>query len=177
MGRAPKLSLHERGQTKALSTTDYTVKQIADVVKRSRKLIMNFTALNNTISIKGIRRTCGIDASKTTVWRILDKCPNIVRSRMKKCPQLIQGHKDERLRFIRWSSISIYDSVRVCLRACYDSQKENISPSADDWLSHGIIVQHSDPVRAVLDGLVHEITQCVSSDIVDLPVELKVGWT
>uniref|UniRef100_A0A1I7XTZ3 HTH_Tnp_Tc3_2 domain-containing protein n=1 Tax=Heterorhabditis bacteriophora TaxID=37862 RepID=A0A1I7XTZ3_HETBA len=42
MGRAPKLSLHERGQTKALSTTDYTVKQIADVVKRSRKLIMNF---------------------------------------------------------------------------------------------------------------------------------------
>uniref|UniRef100_A0A1I7XUM6 Exonuclease domain-containing protein n=1 Tax=Heterorhabditis bacteriophora TaxID=37862 RepID=A0A1I7XUM6_HETBA len=45
MGRAPKLSLHERGQTKALSTTDYTVKQIADVVKRSRKLIMNFIVL------------------------------------------------------------------------------------------------------------------------------------
>uniref|UniRef100_A0A1I7X5M2 HTH_Tnp_Tc3_1 domain-containing protein n=2 Tax=Heterorhabditis bacteriophora TaxID=37862 RepID=A0A1I7X5M2_HETBA len=42
MGRASTLSLHERGQIKVLSTTGYTVKQIADVVKRSRKAIMNF---------------------------------------------------------------------------------------------------------------------------------------
>uniref|UniRef100_A0A1I7X0D2 HTH_Tnp_Tc3_1 domain-containing protein n=1 Tax=Heterorhabditis bacteriophora TaxID=37862 RepID=A0A1I7X0D2_HETBA len=120
MGRACTLSLDERGQIKVLSTTGYTVKQIADVVKRSRKAIMNFlrheeeygtrksirwswkrtilrTASNNTISIVGIRRTCGIDASKNTLWRILDKFPNIVRSQMKKCPQLTQGYKDERL--------------------------------------------------------------------------------
>uniref|UniRef100_A0A1I7WS78 Transposase n=1 Tax=Heterorhabditis bacteriophora TaxID=37862 RepID=A0A1I7WS78_HETBA len=44
-------------------------------------------------SINEIRRTCDIDASKTTVWRILDKFPNI----MKKCPQLTQGYKDEKL--------------------------------------------------------------------------------
>uniref|UniRef100_A0A1I7W6L3 Uncharacterized protein n=1 Tax=Heterorhabditis bacteriophora TaxID=37862 RepID=A0A1I7W6L3_HETBA len=31
-------SLHERGQIKALSTAGYTVKRIADVVKRSRKM-------------------------------------------------------------------------------------------------------------------------------------------
>uniref|UniRef100_A0A1I7X375 Transposable element Tc3 transposase n=1 Tax=Heterorhabditis bacteriophora TaxID=37862 RepID=A0A1I7X375_HETBA len=42
MGRASTLSLHERGQIKALSTAGYTVKQIADVIKRSRKAIMNF---------------------------------------------------------------------------------------------------------------------------------------
>uniref|UniRef100_A0A1I7WCV1 DDE_3 domain-containing protein n=1 Tax=Heterorhabditis bacteriophora TaxID=37862 RepID=A0A1I7WCV1_HETBA len=32
MDRSPTLSLHERGQIKVLSTTGYTVKQIADVV-------------------------------------------------------------------------------------------------------------------------------------------------
>uniref|UniRef100_A0A1I7WRZ5 HTH_Tnp_Tc3_1 domain-containing protein n=1 Tax=Heterorhabditis bacteriophora TaxID=37862 RepID=A0A1I7WRZ5_HETBA len=42
MGHAPKLSQHERGQIDAPSTVSYTVKQIADVVKRSRKAIMNF---------------------------------------------------------------------------------------------------------------------------------------
>uniref|UniRef100_A0A1I7WJ33 HTH_Tnp_Tc3_1 domain-containing protein n=1 Tax=Heterorhabditis bacteriophora TaxID=37862 RepID=A0A1I7WJ33_HETBA len=42
MGHASTLSLHERGQIKALSTTGYTVKRSADVVKRSRKAIMNF---------------------------------------------------------------------------------------------------------------------------------------
>uniref|UniRef100_A0A1I7XBF8 HTH_Tnp_Tc3_2 domain-containing protein n=1 Tax=Heterorhabditis bacteriophora TaxID=37862 RepID=A0A1I7XBF8_HETBA len=31
------------------------------------------------------------------LWKMLDKCSNTVRSRMKKCPQLTQGHEDERL--------------------------------------------------------------------------------
>uniref|UniRef100_A0A1I7XSE1 F-box protein n=1 Tax=Heterorhabditis bacteriophora TaxID=37862 RepID=A0A1I7XSE1_HETBA len=35
------------------------------------------------------------------MWRMLDKCPNIVLSWMKKCPQLTQGHKDERLHWAR----------------------------------------------------------------------------
>uniref|UniRef100_A0A1I7XIE3 HTH_Tnp_Tc3_1 domain-containing protein n=1 Tax=Heterorhabditis bacteriophora TaxID=37862 RepID=A0A1I7XIE3_HETBA len=42
VGRTSTLSLHERGQNKALSTTGYSVKQIAEVVKCSRKAIMNF---------------------------------------------------------------------------------------------------------------------------------------
>uniref|UniRef100_A0A1I7WEB5 HTH_38 domain-containing protein n=1 Tax=Heterorhabditis bacteriophora TaxID=37862 RepID=A0A1I7WEB5_HETBA len=37
MGRTSTLSLHERDQIKALSTVGYTVKQITDVVKRSKK--------------------------------------------------------------------------------------------------------------------------------------------
>uniref|UniRef100_A0A1I7XIU5 Transposase n=1 Tax=Heterorhabditis bacteriophora TaxID=37862 RepID=A0A1I7XIU5_HETBA len=48
-------------------------------------------------SINEIRRTCAIDASESTVWIMLNKCPNIVRSRMKKCPQLTPGHNGERL--------------------------------------------------------------------------------
>uniref|UniRef100_A0A1I7WLF9 HTH_Tnp_Tc3_2 domain-containing protein n=1 Tax=Heterorhabditis bacteriophora TaxID=37862 RepID=A0A1I7WLF9_HETBA len=102
MSRASTLSLYERGQIKVPSTTAYTVKRSADVVKRSRKPIMNFlchqeeygtkkssgrpsklndcekkeilrTASNNTISINEIRRICCNDASKTTMWRMLDK--------------------------------------------------------------------------------------------------------
>uniref|UniRef100_A0A1I7WRT3 HTH_Tnp_Tc3_1 domain-containing protein n=1 Tax=Heterorhabditis bacteriophora TaxID=37862 RepID=A0A1I7WRT3_HETBA len=85
----------------------YTVKQIADVVKRSREVILNFlrhqekygtkkssgrpsdlngrekrtilhTASNSTTSIVGIRRTCGTDASESTIWTKLNKCPNNV---------------------------------------------------------------------------------------------------
>uniref|UniRef100_A0A1I7XLA6 HTH_Tnp_Tc3_1 domain-containing protein n=1 Tax=Heterorhabditis bacteriophora TaxID=37862 RepID=A0A1I7XLA6_HETBA len=92
MGRAPRLSQHERGKIEALSTAGYRVKQIFYVVKRSRKAIMNFlsrqeeygtkkssrqpgkfndrkkreilrTASNNTISTNEIRRTYDTDAS------------------------------------------------------------------------------------------------------------------
>uniref|UniRef100_A0A1I7X3F0 HTH_Tnp_Tc3_2 domain-containing protein n=1 Tax=Heterorhabditis bacteriophora TaxID=37862 RepID=A0A1I7X3F0_HETBA len=64
-------------------------------------------------NIVGIRRTHGIDASKTTVWRMLDKCPNIVRSRMKKCPQLTQGHSDERLCWARIFMRCDWEKVRL----------------------------------------------------------------
>uniref|UniRef100_A0A1I7XMV3 peptidylprolyl isomerase n=1 Tax=Heterorhabditis bacteriophora TaxID=37862 RepID=A0A1I7XMV3_HETBA len=40
--RASTLALHERGQMKAPSTAGHSVKQIADVVKHSRKAIINF---------------------------------------------------------------------------------------------------------------------------------------
>uniref|UniRef100_A0A1I7XBN7 HTH_38 domain-containing protein n=1 Tax=Heterorhabditis bacteriophora TaxID=37862 RepID=A0A1I7XBN7_HETBA len=109
MGHAFTLSIHERYQIKALSTAGYTVKRIADVVKRSRNAIMNFLRhqeeygtkkssgrSSKTTNIVGIRRTCDTDASESTVWRMLDKRPNIVRSRMKKCPQLAQEYNGER---------------------------------------------------------------------------------
>uniref|UniRef100_A0A1I7WEV4 HTH_Tnp_Tc3_2 domain-containing protein n=1 Tax=Heterorhabditis bacteriophora TaxID=37862 RepID=A0A1I7WEV4_HETBA len=124
MGRASTLSLH-----KVLLTTAYTVKRSADVVKRSRKPIMNFlchqeeygtkkssgrpsklndlekreilrTASNNTISINEIRRTCDIDASKNTMWRILDK-------------KLTQRHTDERLRWVRIFMRCDWEKVRL----------------------------------------------------------------
>uniref|UniRef100_A0A1I7WUW1 HTH_38 domain-containing protein n=1 Tax=Heterorhabditis bacteriophora TaxID=37862 RepID=A0A1I7WUW1_HETBA len=113
MGRASTLSLHKRSQIKALSTTGYTMKQIANIFERSRKAIMNLlhhqeeygtkkssekpsklnsrekkeilrTASNNTISITEIRRTCGIDASETTLWIMLNNKPNMVRLRIKR---------------------------------------------------------------------------------------------
>uniref|UniRef100_A0A1I7X4S0 DDE_3 domain-containing protein n=1 Tax=Heterorhabditis bacteriophora TaxID=37862 RepID=A0A1I7X4S0_HETBA len=85
MSCASTLSLHERSQIKALSTAGYTVKRIADVVK-----------------------TCGSDNSESTVWRMLDKCPNIVRSRMK-CPQLTPGHNGGRL---CWAKTAIFSGEK-----------------------------------------------------------------
>uniref|UniRef100_A0A1I7X5H2 HTH_Tnp_Tc3_1 domain-containing protein n=1 Tax=Heterorhabditis bacteriophora TaxID=37862 RepID=A0A1I7X5H2_HETBA len=153
MGRASTPSLHERGQIKVLSTAGYTVKQIADVIKRSRKAIMNFLyhqeeygtkkssgrpsklndrekreilriASNSTISTNEIRRTYDIDASESTVWRMLDKCPNIVRSRMKKCPQLTQRHKNERL---CWARIFMrYDWEKVQLLGVFKNKPTNL---------------------------------------------------
>uniref|UniRef100_A0A1I7XJ30 Uncharacterized protein n=1 Tax=Heterorhabditis bacteriophora TaxID=37862 RepID=A0A1I7XJ30_HETBA len=104
MEMSSKMIQHKRDQIKVPSTTAYTVKRSADVVKRSRKPIMNFlchqeeygtkkssgrpsklndrekreilrTATNNTINIVGIRRTGGIDASKSMMLRMLDKYP------------------------------------------------------------------------------------------------------
>uniref|UniRef100_A0A1I7X033 Calpain catalytic domain-containing protein n=1 Tax=Heterorhabditis bacteriophora TaxID=37862 RepID=A0A1I7X033_HETBA len=49
------------------------------------------------ISINEMRKICDIDALESTMWRILRKCSNIVRSWMKKRPQLPQAHKDESL--------------------------------------------------------------------------------
>uniref|UniRef100_A0A1I7WF67 HTH_Tnp_Tc3_2 domain-containing protein n=1 Tax=Heterorhabditis bacteriophora TaxID=37862 RepID=A0A1I7WF67_HETBA len=112
MGRASTLSLHERGQIKVLSTTGYTVKQIADVLKRFRKssgrpsklndcekrTILR-TASNRMTSIVGIRRTCGIGASKTTVWRMLDKCSN--------------NHKDARHHWARIFMRCNWEKVRI----------------------------------------------------------------
>uniref|UniRef100_A0A1I7WD78 HTH_Tnp_Tc3_2 domain-containing protein n=1 Tax=Heterorhabditis bacteriophora TaxID=37862 RepID=A0A1I7WD78_HETBA len=79
------------------------------------------TASNNTTSVDGIRKTCGIDASTTTVWRMLDKCPNIVPSLKKKSPQLTYGHKDERLHWAKifmrcdWEKIIFSDEKKFNL--------------------------------------------------------------
>uniref|UniRef100_A0A1I7WJW4 HTH_Tnp_Tc3_1 domain-containing protein n=1 Tax=Heterorhabditis bacteriophora TaxID=37862 RepID=A0A1I7WJW4_HETBA len=98
MGRASTLSIHKRGQIKVLSNTGYTVKQISDVVKRSKKSIMNFVPLQEEYdtkkckSINEIRRTCDTD--------------------VKKCPQLTQVRKDESLHLARYSMKCDWKEVR-----------------------------------------------------------------
>uniref|UniRef100_A0A1I7WUS3 HTH_38 domain-containing protein n=1 Tax=Heterorhabditis bacteriophora TaxID=37862 RepID=A0A1I7WUS3_HETBA len=64
MVRAPKLSLHERGQIKALSTTGYTMKQIANIFERSRKIIMNFLRLPEEYGINKSSRRLGNTKTK-----------------------------------------------------------------------------------------------------------------
>uniref|UniRef100_A0A1I7WCK0 HTH_Tnp_Tc3_1 domain-containing protein n=1 Tax=Heterorhabditis bacteriophora TaxID=37862 RepID=A0A1I7WCK0_HETBA len=70
---------------------------------REKSIILR-TASNRTTSIVGICRTCGIDTSKSTMWRMLEKYSNIVQSRMKKCLQVTQGHNGERLHYFEFRS-------------------------------------------------------------------------
>uniref|UniRef100_A0A1I7WHR6 HTH_Tnp_Tc3_1 domain-containing protein n=1 Tax=Heterorhabditis bacteriophora TaxID=37862 RepID=A0A1I7WHR6_HETBA len=93
MGRASTLTLYERGQIKVLSTTADCLSRQAlqegyyEFPNSERLDKLNDRKKDNFAdSVNEIGRNCGINASKTTVWRMLDKCPNIVRSRMKKCP-------------------------------------------------------------------------------------------
>uniref|UniRef100_A0A1I7WV67 DDE_Tnp_1_7 domain-containing protein n=1 Tax=Heterorhabditis bacteriophora TaxID=37862 RepID=A0A1I7WV67_HETBA len=123
-------------EVKPLSTAGYTVKQIADVVKRSRKANINSLrhrqeygskkcsrqpASNNTINISEVRRICGSGASESTMCRIPNKCLNIVQSRMKKFPQLIQGDKHKRVRWSRmfmgcdWGKVIFSDKMKFNL--------------------------------------------------------------
>uniref|UniRef100_A0A1I7X0V8 HTH_Tnp_Tc3_1 domain-containing protein n=1 Tax=Heterorhabditis bacteriophora TaxID=37862 RepID=A0A1I7X0V8_HETBA len=121
MGRVSTRSLDERGQIKVLSTTGYTVKQIADVVKRSRKAIMNFLRHQEEYGTKKSsgrpgkmnghekRKFCGLrritrSASLEPVGLValmLQKlrCGECWTS----CPQLTQGYKDERLCWVIFS--------------------------------------------------------------------------
>uniref|UniRef100_A0A1I7XUJ2 HTH_Tnp_Tc3_1 domain-containing protein n=1 Tax=Heterorhabditis bacteriophora TaxID=37862 RepID=A0A1I7XUJ2_HETBA len=76
MGRASTLSLHERGQIKSLLTTGYAVKRIADVVKRSRKALMNFLRNQEEYVIFSNEKFSldGSDAFHSN-WRDLGKDP------------------------------------------------------------------------------------------------------
>uniref|UniRef100_A0A1I7XJH1 HTH_Tnp_Tc3_2 domain-containing protein n=1 Tax=Heterorhabditis bacteriophora TaxID=37862 RepID=A0A1I7XJH1_HETBA len=94
-------------------------------VDREKREILR-TASNSTISIVGIRRDCGIDASESSVWRMLDKCPNIALSRMKKCPQLTQRHKDERLCWARIFMRCDWEKIRLSRVIFSDEKKFNL---------------------------------------------------
>uniref|UniRef100_A0A1I7X0C1 HTH_Tnp_Tc3_2 domain-containing protein n=1 Tax=Heterorhabditis bacteriophora TaxID=37862 RepID=A0A1I7X0C1_HETBA len=132
MGRASTLSLDERGQIKegyyefpASSGRIGTRKSSGRPGKMNdggKRGILRTTS-SSMISINEIRRTCGIDASKITVWRTLDKCSNIVQSRMKKCPQLTQRHNDERLCWAKIFMRCNWEKARL-LRVIFSDEKK-----------------------------------------------------
>ncbi|KAK6025420.1 hypothetical protein OSTOST_08682, partial [Ostertagia ostertagi] len=80
------------------------------------------------------------------------------------------------------SKISIYGSVRVCLRDAYvQADEKNTRDSGDDWLTSGVVVGGSgastsgDPIVEVLSKMGYELSRRISSDIVDFPQQHKVS--
>ncbi|XGW11331.1 hypothetical protein V3C99_012661 [Haemonchus contortus] len=78
------------------------------------------------------------------------------------------------------AKISIYGSVRLCLRDAYVKvEDKDASSSGDNWLTSGIIFSGAgatasgDPIAEVLSAMGYELSQCISSDIVDLPQQHK----
>uniref|UniRef100_A0A1I7WV85 DDE_Tnp_1_7 domain-containing protein n=1 Tax=Heterorhabditis bacteriophora TaxID=37862 RepID=A0A1I7WV85_HETBA len=117
-------SIHFEGATtdkvdETYSTTQTTKKLMIKLIK----LVPQSTsrASNNTININEVRRICGSGASESTMCRIPNKCLNIVQSRMKKFPQLIQGDKHKRVRWSRmfmgcdWGKVIFSDKMKFNL--------------------------------------------------------------
>uniref|UniRef100_A0A1I7WUS5 HTH_Tnp_Tc3_1 domain-containing protein n=1 Tax=Heterorhabditis bacteriophora TaxID=37862 RepID=A0A1I7WUS5_HETBA len=95
MVRAPKLSLHERGQIKALSTTGYTMKQIANIFERSRKIIMNFLRLPEEYGINKSSRRLGKNfaGGSVMVWGAFNAIGLVDLTKMKSTDyQDVSGH-------------------------------------------------------------------------------------
>ncbi|WKX97842.1 hypothetical protein Q1695_013491 [Nippostrongylus brasiliensis] len=76
------------------------------------------------------------------------------------------------------AKMSIYESVRLCLKTAYVKVDEKAAgDSADDWLITGHAFTGSttinDPIAEVLNTMGYELSQSISRDIVDLPHQHK----
>lgn len=130
MPKGKKLSDYEKGQIDALSSTGKSAVEIGKSLGRTKDVIKKYlknprqygtakhtgrpsklssrekrrilkVSSNSTISCNKIKSECGLGVSKTTVWRVLNNNPNIVRSKMVTCPKLKPAHKLARMEFAR----------------------------------------------------------------------------
>lgn len=144
MARGNKLSQFEQGQIVALRGLGTGVRAIARQLGRSHHVVQNFLAdtsgygqkkssgrkrklskrderrigkeaSNSAKSCNEIKRELDLDVSKTTIWRAIDRNPNIVRQKMMAAPRLLPRHKDARMEFARknmdrsWILVSKFD--------------------------------------------------------------------
>lgn len=128
MGRCQQLTEREKGQIDAYHANGHSNRRIAELIKRSPKVINNYlknpgeygvrkpsgrpkklsprdirkiirAASNSTKGCRRIRKELGLNVSKDTIWRTIKASPNLVRQSMKKCPTLRPHHKAARLAF------------------------------------------------------------------------------
>uniref|UniRef100_A0A1I7X4K6 HTH_Tnp_Tc3_1 domain-containing protein n=1 Tax=Heterorhabditis bacteriophora TaxID=37862 RepID=A0A1I7X4K6_HETBA len=144
MGRASTLSLHERGQTKVLSTTGHTVKRITDVVRCSREAIMNFLRHQEEYGTKKssgrLSKLNDREKGKFCGLRRITQSALLESRMLDKCPQLTQEHNDERLCWARifmrynWEkcyclgSVQRYrtDQLDVCVNKMNSADFQNV---------------------------------------------------
>lgn len=140
MPRGKSLTLFQRGQINALNEIGLSKTDIALKIGKSRGAVRNFlrspdrnevakgrgrkfkltrhdeqkiyrAASNSTTSCARLSTLCTEKVHRSTVWRALNRNPNIVRSKMKMQPRLQQRHKDARMVFAEknigtdWSSV------------------------------------------------------------------------
>jgi len=136
-----QLSEFEKGQIVAFQSLGKSQRAIAKELKRSRCVVQNYLAKqqrygkkkrkgrkrklskrderqigklasNSSSSVNVIKKDLNLEVSKTTVWRAIQRNPNIVREKMAKAPRLLAHHINARLQFARenmnreWKNVS-----------------------------------------------------------------------
>jgi len=130
MGRGAALSDEERGKIAAYHSEHKTIKEIAKLIKRSRKLVYNAIergvqqrpgktkgrkkalkpttvrhirrlASNQPTTVNKIKRELNIDASRTTICRAIVSSDYLVHKHLIKTFYMTQAHKAGRDQFAR----------------------------------------------------------------------------
>lgn len=128
MPRGKILTDLEKGQILAFKAENLSLREIARRLDRSLRVVQNFLksptdygkikrpgrknklserdvahitrlASNSSSSVAKIRAQSGVTASKSTVWRALNRNANIVRSKMAIVQKLLPRHITARLKF------------------------------------------------------------------------------
>ncbi|MGF7232685.1 MAG: helix-turn-helix domain-containing protein [Arachidicoccus sp.] len=131
MPRGKSLTEREIGQIEAFHSEGLGIREIARKINRSHNLVMNWLekqenygkknkkrgrkkklskrderqiirkVSNTTKSCAKIKQELGLDVHRQTVWRTINKNPNIFRQKMNKAPRLEPVHIRGRLEFAR----------------------------------------------------------------------------
>jgi transposase len=172
MPRGSLLTDFERGQITELARAGKTSREIGRRLKRSHTVVLNFLgnqsgygknhvggrpkalterekrqvlrlASNSTKSIKGIKTSAGVAASRWTVWRTIRRSGHIVRAKLQVGPKLTETHKNARVTWVEnriedrtdWTSIVFSDEKKFNLDGpdgysyyWYDLRKEPCEP-------------------------------------------------
>lgn len=131
MPRNKRLSELEIGKIEALKEEGKSIRYIARKIDRTHGVVLNYlknpasygknmkktgrkpkltakdkrrigrTASNSTKSCDRIKRELGLNVDRTTVWRALNKNPNLKCQKMMKAPRLKPFHIEQRLQFAK----------------------------------------------------------------------------
>jgi transposase len=137
MPKGVKLSEFEKGRIEGLKKANLSNREIAKQLNRSHDVVNKYLkdrskygknqrsgrkplltprdkrmiiqkASNKTISINQIKRETGLQASKSTIWRVIDRCPNLRSAKKVKKPMVTIKNKKARLEFAKkymsWNS-------------------------------------------------------------------------